>query len=164
MSWEKLSDAAAEAVVWSLIADVAKERKDAARAWLNNRMGADAAAVKAIANGETIGRANWVDGKSVLAVVDTGKFVDYIASHHPGELIVTVNSAFQHALLAKLKVVDGIVIDANGEPVPGVAVRESAPYVSVRKSDEARAVVEQLLSGGRLGIDGIRQPELPQGD
>jgi hypothetical protein len=160
MSWEKLSDAAAEAVVWSLIADVAKERKDEARAWLNHRMGEDAAAVKAIANGETIGRANWVDGKAALAVVDAEKFAEYVASHYPGELVTTVNGAFQKALLARLTVVDGYALD-DGEPVPGVELRESAPYVSVRKSGEARSIVEQLLSGGRLGVDGIRRPELP---
>src|ERR1700757_601998 len=70
MTDPKPSDVAAEAVVWSLVADVARERKDEARAWLSNHMGPDAAAVKAVANGETIGRATWIEGKDTLAVVD----------------------------------------------------------------------------------------------
>lgn len=159
MSWERLSDAAAEAVLWSILADVAKERKDAARAWLTNRMGADAAAVKAIANGQNVGRANWVDGRETLAVTDAEKFTEYVAQHHPGELVVTVNTAFQKALLSNLKIVDGQPIDANGVPVPGVQLRASAPYVSIRKTDEAKATVEQLLSSGRLQLDGIKELE-----
>jgi hypothetical protein len=162
--WDKPSDAAAEAVVYALIADVAKDRKDEARAWLNNHMGPDAAAVKAVANGENIGRATWIEGKETLAVFDAAAFQEYVTDNWPDELITTVNPAFQKALLAGLKVVGGTVIDKTGEPVPGVALRESAPYVSVRKSDEARATVETLLNSGRLRLEGIAYPELIEGD
>jgi hypothetical protein len=162
--WDRLSDAAAEAVVYALVADVAKERKDEARAWLNQQMGPDAAAVKAVANGENIGRATWVEGKENLAVVDPIAFTLYVQDNHPDEMIKTVNPAFQRAFLAGLKVVGETVIDKTGEPVPGVALRPSAPFVSVRKSDEARATVEALLNGGNLRLDGIAHPELIEAD
>jgi hypothetical protein len=161
---QKPSDVASHAVIWSLVADVAKENKDAARAWLSQHMGPDAAAVKAVANGENIGRATWVEGKETLAVFDAAAFQEYVAENWPDELVTTVNPAFQRALLAGLKVVGDTVIDKAGEPVPGVALRESASYVSVKKSAEARATVEALLNGGHLRLEGIAYPELIEAD
>ncbi|OCB57667.1 hypothetical protein A5677_17030 [Mycobacterium malmoense] len=163
MSWERLSDAAAEATVWGLIADVAEERKDAARAWLANHMGPDAAAVKAIANGETIGRATWVEPKDSVTVTSEIQFYEYIRRKLPDALITTVNPAVRKAVLDNARIVDGQVIDRDGEPIYGVEVRGSNPYVSVKKSPAAREVVEQLLDGGRLSLDGITQPQLEGG-
>lgn len=159
MMWDKPSDAAAEAVLWGILETAAKNRKDEARAWLTDRMGPDVAAVKAVANGETVGRATWVEGKETMAVVDPSEFMRYVGRKWPTELITTVNPAFQKSFLAGLKVVDGCGIDKDGELVPGVFVRESAPYVSVRKEESARAAVEELLSTGRLQLDGIRAIE-----
>lgn len=164
MTGEKLSDIAAHAVVWSLIADAAKEHKDAARARLTERMGADAAAVKAVANGTHVGRATWVEGKEAIAVVNPVIFALYVEDQHPDEMLRMVNQAWQKAFLAGLKVVDGTVIDKDGEPVPGVAVRPSPSYVSVRKTPEAREAVEGLLSSGRLKLDGITHPELTESE
>lgn len=161
MSFEKLSDAAAAATIWSIIADVAKERKDEARAFLTGRMSDDVAAVKAIANGHNVGRANWVDGKTSVVVADVERFTDYVAAKFPTEIVKSVNSAFKSALLAKVTFVGDIAIDENGEPVPGVELREGSPYVSISKSKQAREIVEELLSAGRVGIGGLMPRELP---
>lgn len=161
--WDRISDAAAAAVVWSLISEVAGERKDEARKWLADHMGPEALAAKAIANGNDIGKASWVEGKPKPVVTNPNVFLTFVAEHYPDEITRVVNPAFQKALLAKATVVDGTVIDGNGVPIPGVEVRTPAAYVSVRKSDAAREVVEQLLDGGRLSLDGITQPELEAG-
>ncbi|OBH08940.1 hypothetical protein [Mycobacterium sp. E1747] len=163
MSYEKLSDAAAAAVVWSLISDVAAERKDEARKWLAEHMGPEALAAKAIANGSDIGKASWVEGKPKPVVANPVLFTEFVCEHYPDELIRMVNPAFQKQLLTKATVVEGVLIDGNGVPIPGVQIRQSEPYVSVRKSDAAREVVDQLLDGGRLSLDGITQPELEAG-
>lgn len=161
MSWDRPSDAAAEAVLWGILESAAKARKDEARAWLTKRMGPDAAAVKAIAGGETIGRATWVEPNPALTVVDATEFISWIGDHYPDELVhvVEVNWAFKQALLSHAKIIDGVVMDRNGIPIPGVEMRGSAPYVSVRKSGQARATVEELLTAGRLQLDGIRALE-----
>lgn len=160
MSELKLSDVAAEAVVWGLIESVAKDRKDTAREWLAQHMGPEALAAKAIANGNDIGKASWVEGKPKPVVTNPVLFTEFVCEHYPDELVRMVNPAFQKALLAKATLVDGVLIDGNGVPIPGVQVRQPEPYVSVRKSDSAREVVEQLLNGGRLSLNGITQPEL----
>lgn len=145
--------------MYGLIADFAKARKDEARAWLNDHMGPDAAAVKAVANGETIGRATWVEPEDSVVVTSEIEFHEYIRRKIPDAIIQTVNPAIRKAVLDNAKVVDGMVIDRDGERIYGVKVRQSKPYVYVRKSPEARAAVEELLSGGRLQLDGIRQVE-----
>lgn len=160
---KKPSDVAAQAVVWGLIESTAKLRKDEARAWLNNHMNADAAAVKAVANGETIGRATWVEPKQAMTVVDAAAFMGYVGRKWATELVTTVNPAFQKTLLSGLRLVGDTVIDKDGDEVPGVWVRASAPFVSVRKEHSARDTVEALLSGGRLRLDGIT-PQLTEGE
>lgn len=160
MSYDKLSDAAAAAVVWALIADAAKENKDAARSWLTERMGPELLAAKAIANGNDVGRVTWVEGKPKPVVTDAYAFLNFVARHYPTEIIRTVNPAFQKALLGNATVVDDALIDSNGVPIPGVEIRTPDPYVSVRKDPAARAVVESLLGSGQLGLDGITQPQI----
>lgn len=161
--YEKLSDAAAAAVVWSLISEVAGERKDEARKWLADHMGPEALAAKAIANGNDIGKASWVEVKPKPVVTDAYAFLNFVARHYPTEIIRTVNPAFQKALLGNATVVDDALIDSNGVPIPDVEIRTPDPYVSVRKDPSARAVVESLLGSGQLGLDGITQPELEAG-
>jgi hypothetical protein len=51
------------------------------------------------------------------------------------------------------------VIDNQGEIVPGVELQHGDPYVSVRREKDAPFVVAQLLSGGRIQLDGIKELE-----
>lgn len=160
--YEKLSDAAAEAVVFALVADWATEHKDAARAWLLKHMGPDAAAVKAVANGQDVGRATWVEGKPKPVIIDNWAFFKFVEEHYPDEIVSSVNPAFQKAILTNSTVVDGTLIDRNGLPVPGVEFRIPNPYVAVKKADSARELVETLLDRGQLRLNGITQLEGPQ--
>lgn len=153
----RLSNLAAEAVIWALICDVAKEHKDHLRAVLTSRMGSDAAAVKAIANGTNVGRATWVEGKPKPVVTDERAFLAFVTEHYPDNTLTTVNPAFKQTLFSKATIVDGTIIDSNGVQIPGVEYRASEPYVSVRKSAEARATVDALLSSGQLQLGGLAE-------
>lgn len=157
MSGEKLSDIAAEAVMWGLIESVAKERKDTAREQLKLRMGAETLAVKALANGTDVGRASWVEGKPKPVVTNERSFLAFVKEHYPTETLTVVNPAFQRQLFSNLTVIDGKVLDSHGVPVPGVEYRTSEPYVAVRKSAEARATVDALLSSGQLQLGGLAE-------
>jgi hypothetical protein len=162
--WERPSEAAAEAAVWGLLETAAKKRKDEARAWLHDRMGPDLAAVKAVANGETIGQATWVQPDRTWVVVDDAAFMEYVGRKWPNELVTTVNTAFQGQLFSGLKRVGADAVDKDGELVPGLDFRATkAPYVAVSKDDSARETVEVLLSSGRIGLNGITQHEIEAG-
>ncbi|HZE14675.1 MAG TPA: hypothetical protein VE197_02625 [Mycobacterium sp.] len=103
----------------------------------------DAAAVKAVTDKQNIGRAMWVEGEDRLVVVDEAAFVAYVLLRHPTKVTITVDPPFRRVLLAHLQAVDGTVIDDDA--VPGVELRPSRPHGSTRKTDQARATVEQLL-------------------
>lgn len=143
--------------MWGLIETEAKKRKDEARAWLAERMGPNLLAVSAVANGQTVGRASYVEGKTALKVVDPDKFTAFVLAHYPTEIAttVTVNPAFQKTLLDEAVVVDGTVVDKNGLPVDGVEQRVSTSYVSVSKAKDAREKVADLLAGGVVTLDGL---------
>lgn len=155
----KPSDVAAEAAVWGLVETEAKKRKDEARAWLADRMGPDLLAVSAVANGETVGRASYVEGKTSLKVTDLAAFYAFVEERYPTEIVTAVNPAFQKKLLDELRSVGGVVINNDGEPVPGVEAVQGSSYVSVSKSKDAREKVADLLAGGRLSLDGITAVE-----
>lgn len=151
----KPSDVAAEAAVWGIIEAEAKKRKDDARAWLADRMGPDLLAVSAVSNGETVGRASYVNGKTAPKVVDPAAFREWVAKHYPEEIVTvtTVNSAFQTKLLAELAEHAGVAVDGQGAVVDGVEFITGSSYVTVTKSKDARVKVAQLLAGGRLSLD-----------
>jgi hypothetical protein len=159
MRWEKPSDAAAEAAIWGLVESEAKKRKDAARRWLTEHMGPDLLAVKAIANGVDVGRVSFVEPKTELKVTDRELFARHVQRRYPTEvqLVPVVNPAFEARFLSEMvTIVDGTPLD-EGEPVCGVQVVESKPYVSVRKSADAREKVAELMSGGHLSLDGVKE-------
>lgn len=152
----KPSDVAAEAAVWGLIESEAKRRKDEARAWLTEHMGPDLLAVSAVANGQTVGRASYVQGKTQPVVTDPDAFLKFVEANYPSEVetVTNVNHAFRNKLLGEASNVAGAAVDSNGLVMDGVVFRTGLSYVSVKKSPEARETVQQLLAGGRLSLEG----------
>lgn len=158
--WGKPSDAAAEAAVWGLIETEAKKRKDEARAWLTEQMGPDLLAVSAVVNGETVGRATYVQGKTSPLIVDEDAFLKFVEQYYPSEIVTAVNRAFKIKLLAELHQVDGgLAVDSNGVLVGGVEFCTGGSYVTVRKSQDAREKVAALLAGGGVSLDGLKAIE-----
>lgn len=157
----KPSDVAAEAAVWGLIESEAKKRKDEARAWLAERMGPDLLAVSAVANGQTVGRASYVQGKTTPKVTDPDAFLRFVSQHYPDEVITTtaVNPAFQAKLLGEVDEIGGKVFDEHGAVVDGVEFLTGSSYVSVSKAKDIREKVAGLLSGGQVSLDGLRAIE-----
>lgn len=162
MSYEKLSDAAAAAVVWALIEDVAKERKEEARLWVADSLRDESLkGVDAVANGEVIGSVTRSKDSEKLDVNDVAAFLEFAIAHHP--YLVTIDYRAKETFLRKLKEVDGQWVDPDGLIVPGVWMRPSKGSVRVNKDAAAREVVRGLLSSGRVSLDGITQPELEAG-
>lgn len=153
---DALRSAATRAAVWGVIADAAKERQAEAKAELAQLQPGDTIAGRI--GGRLVGKATVARGRSKLTVTDGRQFLDWVALNHPTELVQSVNPAFVKSLEARGKAL-GAVIDAQGEVVPGVEITEGAPYVSVRKEKDAPDVVAQLLSGGLVSLDGLK--ELP---
>lgn len=154
---QDLRDAAFRAGVWSVIEAKAKEQKDAAKAELRSLEPGDA--VQGKWHGQPVAKASMVQGRTKLVVTDEHWFAEWVKNNHPTEFIEMVNPAYLKAL--EKTAVDGVVIDSQGELVPGVEIREGDPYVSVRKADGAEDVIAELFRTGAVQLDGITAAALP---
>jgi hypothetical protein len=151
-----MRDAAARAVVFQVLEQRAKELKDAAKSELAALEPGDTLAAKW--DGQLLGKATMTSGRTKLVVTDEQKLVEWLQWHHPEEITISPNTAYLKALESTARDV-GAVIDKDGEVVPGVELVHGDPYVSVRKEKDAPFVVAQLLSGGRIQLDGIKELE-----
>ena len=146
-----------------MIAARAKELADAAKSELSALEVGDTVAGKW--DGRVIAKATMTKGRRKFVVTDRAAFTAYVKEHYPTEIVESVNPAFERGMGSVVKEVDGLVVDFNGLPIPGVAMEESSPYVSVRKDKDAPFLVAQLLSSGQLSLEGPRdwQAEVESG-
>jgi hypothetical protein len=151
-----LHDAALRAGFWSQIAARASELKDKAREELRALPFGDSKAAKV--GDQILCKASWNKGRESINVTDSRALLEWVKQHHPTEIVESVNPAY----VKTFKAVEGIVIDSNGEPVPGMELKAAEPYISVRSEKEAPFLVAQLLSSGRMSLDGP-VPALGQG-
>lgn len=149
---DDLHDAAFRAGVWQVIEQRAKELKDQAKAELSALTVGDTVAGRY--RGQVIAKATMTSGRAKLAVTDEHAFTAWVKANHPSEIVEAVNPAYVKAL--ERTVVDGVVIDDQGEIVPGVEWVQGDPFVSVRRDKDAATVVAQLFTSGQLSLDGIK--------
>lgn len=151
---DQLRDAAMRAAVWQTIEAKAKEQKDFARAELASIPVGET--VAGSFNGEVIAKASMAKGKAKMVTTSEAALLAWVQEHHPTELVVTVNPAFLKSLEARAKTEGlGAVIDSQGDVVPGLEIVTSNPTVSVRREAGADAIVAELLTSGRVTLDGI---------
>ena len=153
---DNLRDAAARAVVFQVLEQAAKARKDDAKAELAQLQPGDT--VGGQWDGQLLGKATMTAGRTKLVVTDEAALLAWLQDHHPTEIVVSPNQAYLKALESTARTV-GAVIDSIGEIVPGVELVHGDPYVSVRKEKDAPFVVAQLLSTGRVALEGLKELE-----
>ena len=95
-------------------------------------------------------------GRTKLIITDEVKLLEWLRKNHPTEIVISPNPAYLKALESTARSV-GAVIDNQGEIVPGVELVSGEPYVSVRKEKDSPFVVAQLLSTGRIALDGLKE-------
>jgi len=145
-----LHDDALEAGAWQYIESRAKELKDAARQRIKTALPfGDTVAGRT--DDQIVCKASWVKGRQKITVTNDTELLAWVKEHRPTELVESVNPAY----IKSFKAVGGVVIDSQGEPVPGVEVIEGEPYVTVRASDDAPFLVATLFRRGQVTLDGI---------
>jgi hypothetical protein len=150
---DNMRDAAARAVVFQVLEQAAKQHKDAAKAELAQLQPGDT--IGGSWDGQLLGKATMTSGRAKIVITDAQRLVEWLQYAHPTEILISANPAY----LTTLRDVDGVVIDKDGVVVPGVELAQGDPYVSVRKQPDAPFLVAQLLSGGRISLDGIKELE-----
>lgn len=153
---DTLRDAAARAVVFQVLEQAAKARKDEAKSELSQLQPGDT--VGGHWDGQLLGKATMTAGRTRLVVTDEAALLEWLQDRHPTEIVLSANPAYLRLLESTARGV-GAVIDNQGELVPGVELVHGEPYVSVRKEKDAPFVVAQLLSGGRITLEGMKELE-----
>jgi hypothetical protein len=152
----QMHEAAFRAGVWAVIEERAKQLKDQAKAELAALEVGDTVAGKF--NGQTVAKATKTRGRRRLRVINETGFVEWVFRRWPDETIQirSVREAFRKKLEDKAIDLGGL-IDDDGAVCPHVEVVEGEPYISVRKDKEAPFIVAQLLTSGRLSLDGVKE-------
>lgn len=153
---DHMRDAAARAVVFQVLEQAAKKHKDEAKAELAQLEPGDTIAGKW--GDQLLGKATMTTGRTKLVITDEQKLVEWLQWHHPEEIVLSANPAWLRQIEERARGL-GQPVDSAGELVPGVDLVQGEPYVSVRKDKDAPFLVSQLLSGGRIQLDGIKELE-----
>lgn len=150
---DEIREAALMAGAMQYVEKRAGELKNHAREVLKALPFGDAVAGKH--GDQVVCKASWVKGRQSIRVEDDQELLAWVKEHRPSEVVESVNPAY----VKTFKAVAGVVIDSAGEPVPGMKVVEGEPYIAVKGNDETPFLVAQLLSGGRLSLDGMKEIE-----
>ena len=103
------------------------------------------------------------DGKSA-SVTDDGAFLAWVKSRHPGEIEEAVRDSYKKKLLDGAKKAGRAYDPVTGEPVPGITIRDSQPYVSVRLKPGGHDAIADAWQAGELdAIDLVRPRAVEQG-
>ena len=132
----------------SLIADQAKKAKDRLREELKAEMdslGADR--VKAELAGEVVAYITTTKPKFKWEVTNQRKFVEWVKSNIPSEVVESVRESSVDAILDRFNYADDLVIDPNGEPVDWLVGTESNPYLTTKFHSDGRDRLKDAILG-----------------
>ena len=144
----------------SLIADEAKKAKDRLREALQAEMeaiGADR--IKAELDGEQIAYVTTSKPKFKWVIANDRKFVEWVKSNIPSEIVETVRESSVDKILEKFNYIDDLVIDPNGEPVDWLVGTEAQPFLMTKFSADGRETLKSAFQNGKLEFKKIWELE-----
>jgi hypothetical protein len=91
------------------------------------------------------------------SVTNEGTFLAWMIANHPEETEVVVRDNAKKKILDAAKKAGHAIDPETGEIIPGIEVRDSRPYVSIRfRPGGADAVADAWLAGELAAIDLVR--------
>lgn len=92
-------------------------------------------------------------GAEKARLVDETAFTAWVKKTHPDMIREVVDEPYRKKVLKDAEA-EGVAVDGNtGEVIPGIELRESGGYISVRANDAARNLAKaMLLRGGLLQL------------
>ncbi|MCA1185791.1 MULTISPECIES: hypothetical protein [unclassified Saccharopolyspora] len=146
---------ALQIAVLRLLLDKVKQASDAAKANGLGRMD-PGDRITATYNGQKIAAVSAAEGKTSARVTNPDALAAWVAEHYPTEVEhkPVIRPAFERVLLDLAKKA-GEPVAPDGElDVPGIAVSNGDPYITVRPTPEAEQIVTAMLAAGVLDVDG----------
>lgn len=155
-----LRDAALRAAVLKALADEIAATQLVAKA--EAREGFEAAgasqAAAVLPDGTKVATVSLAGGGGQTAsVTDEGAFLAWVAREHPGETQTVVRPEYRKKLLDAAKEAGRPLDPATGEIVPGITMRDTTPYVSVRfRPGGADAIADAWAAGDLKDVSVVR--------
>lgn len=146
----ELHELVLQAGAYQYLAKRAKELFDETKTRLRSLPNGDTLAGRF--NDQVVAKASWNKGSTSIVVKDERALLAWVKEHHPDEVVESVNPAF----LKTFGVVEGQV-HWQGHPVDFMEVKQGAPYITVKPNDETPFLVAQLLRGGQVSLDGVKE-------
>jgi hypothetical protein len=116
-------------------------------------------------DGTTIATVTKAGGESKSAyVLNENTFQAWVMANHPEEMELVVRPGYKEKLLdAAAKA--GEAVTKDGERLPGVAVKDTTPYVSIRFKPGGKEAVAAAWRAGELpGVDIVTPAQIGAGE
>lgn len=164
------AELAARQLVAKVLADAIAKEVKAARDELEPTIRPGGKVVAVLPTGEEVGDVQRSKVALSAVVTDQAALMDYVERARPDEIVTTraIRSSFLTALLADAKSQlndpdgDGLVVDADGEVVPGIELLPGSSAYRPTVSPAGRKVIQARLSELLGPIADVLQ--LPAGD
>ena len=102
------------------------------------------------------------EGSKSASVTNPGALLAWVETEYPGEVEVKVRDSFLKKILDAAAAEGRPVDAATGEVIPGITVKDTTPFLSVRFKDGGRAAIVAAWRAGQLaGIDVVGPLAIP---
>jgi len=148
-----VSETALEAVVLKALLDQVSGRVKAAKAQAEAafKETGTTGAIPQLPDGTKIATVTYAGGDSKSArVTDENAFLAWVLAEHPEQMELVIRPSYQKGLLDAAEKAGQPIDPSTGETVPGIAVKDSTPYVSIRFKPGAREAVAAAWRDGEL--------------
>lgn len=163
-----VSEPALQAAVLKVLLDEISARMTAVKAQAEAAFKAAEAtqAVPQLPDGTKIATVTYTGGGGFSAyVASENELMAWVLKEHPGEVELVIRDGYRKTLLDAAKKAGQPVDPATGETVPGIAVKPSTPYVSIRFKAGAKEAVAAAWRDGQLpGVDIVAPPSIEAGE
>ena len=120
-------------------------------------------AVPTLPDGTKIASVTYAGGDSRSArIVDENAFEAWVLANHSEQMELVIRDSYKKGLLDAAEKAGQPVDPSTGETVPGIVVKNSTPYVSIRFKPGAKEAVAAAWRAGELaGVEIVAPAHLP---
>jgi len=160
-----VSEVAMQAAVLKALLDQVSDRVKTAKAQAEEAFLATGTtgAVPTLPDGTKIASVTYAGGDSRSArIVDENAFEAWVLANHSEQMELVIRDSYKKGLLDAAEKAGQPVDPSTGETVPGIVVKNSTPYVSIRFKPGAKEAVAAAWRAGELaGVEIVAPAHLP---
>jgi hypothetical protein len=162
-----VSEIAMQAAVLKALLDEISDRVKTAKAQAETafKETGTTGTIPQLPDGTKIATVSYAGGDSRSArVTDENAFLAWVLAEHPEQMELVIRDTYRKGLLDAAEKAGQAIDPTTGQAVPGIIVKPSTPYVSIRFKPGAREAVAAAWRAGELAGVEIVAPAQIEGD